>query len=153
MDFLKSYFFKNEPLFRWTFFHQNWIGGTCKTLQHLISCTASGEIRCCNVLHVPPQSSFDEKKCSTKQRFIHKEANFYKIHTLVSTQILIPSMLYVPSNSENNEKIFFRIPWCVHYCKLLILRICLVLPKGHTTMIFSQPEEDPNLSQLSQSIF
>ena len=58
---------------------------------------------------------------------------FCGLKTLVSTQILIPSILYV------------------HYCKLLILWICLILPKGHTTMIWSQPDSGSK-SDSSESV-
>ena len=47
------------------------------------------------------------------------------------TQILIPSMLYV------------------HYRKLLILWICLILPKGYTTMIFSLRPKSESIESVN----
>ena len=89
MDFLRSYFFKNV-----NFFHQNQIGGTCRTLQHLISCTALQEIRCYKVLH--------EKSVPTEQSFIFKEITSLKNHSL-------EVHMYIFAQNSVQEKCFYDL--------------------------------------------
>ena len=62
MDFLRSYFFKNEPLISWIFF-----------IKIRFSCNQNIE-----------ESNFDEKKCPKNVQLIRN--NFLKIHTLVWCQ-------------------------------------------------------------------
>ena len=50
---------------------------------------------------------------------------------------------------EQLNTLFVKIIFTLKdYCKLLILWICLVFPKGHTTMIFSQPDSGPNSESI-----
>ena len=82
MDFLKSYFFKNEPLISWAFLSSKLDSPVIKTLERPFF-----YIECLSNVLITKWSNFDERECSTDQRFILKEITSLKIHTLTCTII------------------------------------------------------------------
>ena len=92
MEFVRSYFFPNEPLTSWTLFHQN-------------------RELCCIVLEVI-------KKCSTGQRFIRKEVTSYKTHISIKSIVIFTLLVILrakglPIVHTYLAQICYYDPWSV----------------------------------------